>query len=105
MSALSAQGYCAVCGQRFFFIFWLIFAKAKIKKGIPHPAGCGSGLCPENPQPFEKGWRKLYFACGRESGLAIPLLTVFFHPSCLSGFQGCLDIQHALVRAAAEAKL
>ena len=26
-----------------------------------------SGLCPENPQPFEKGWRKLYFACERVS--------------------------------------
>ena len=31
------------------------------QKGIPHPAGCGSGRYPENPQPFEKGWRKLQF--------------------------------------------
>ena len=35
------------------------FRFAKIKRGIPRPAGRGSGLCPENPQPFEKGWRKL----------------------------------------------
>ena len=39
---------------RFFVLFWLIFAKAKIKKGIPCPAGHGSGRCPENPQTFEK---------------------------------------------------
>ena len=26
----------------------------------------GSRHCPENPRPFEKGRRKLYFACGRE---------------------------------------
>ena len=26
----------------------------------------GSRPCPENPRPFEKGRRKLYFACGRE---------------------------------------
>ena len=29
------------------------------QKGIPDSAESGSGLCPENPQPFEKGWRKL----------------------------------------------
>ena len=34
------------------------------QEGIPRPAGRGSGLCPENPQPFEKGWRKLQQGCG-----------------------------------------
>ena len=24
------------------------------QKGIPHPAGCGSGLCPENRQPLKR---------------------------------------------------
>ena len=35
---------------------------------------------------------------------AVLISAIFFHPSCLSGFQGCLDVQHALVCAAAEAK-
>jgi len=34
--------------------FFVDFRKAKIKKGISHPAGCDSGRCPENPQTFEK---------------------------------------------------
>ena len=43
-------------------IFVLVdFRKAKIKKGISCPAGHDSGRCPENPRPFEKGRRKLYF--------------------------------------------
>ncbi|WP_412106784.1 hypothetical protein [Butyricicoccus pullicaecorum] len=37
-----------------YFLFWLIFAKAKIKKGISRSAERDSGLCPENPQTFEK---------------------------------------------------
>ena len=40
--------------MRFFILFQLIFAGAKIKKGIPDSAESGSGLCPENPQTFEK---------------------------------------------------
>ena len=39
------------------------------QEGIPRPAGRGSGLCPKNPQPFEKGWRKLQFAWGRAENL------------------------------------
>ena len=35
-------------------------------KEIPLSADSGSGRCPENLRPFEKGRRKLYFACGRE---------------------------------------
>ena len=54
MSALSAQGYCAVCGQRFFFIFWLIFAKAKIKKGISPVATGDLRLCLKTPQPLKR---------------------------------------------------
>ena len=34
------------------------------QRGIPDSAESGSGLCPENPQPFEKGWRKLQQGCG-----------------------------------------
>ena len=29
------------------------------QEGISDSAESDSGLCPENPQPFEKGWRKL----------------------------------------------
>ena len=54
--------YCASLGMRFFILVQLIFAEAKIKKRVSRSAERDSGLCPENPQPFEKGWRKLYFA-------------------------------------------
>ena len=67
-------------------IFVLVdFRKAKIKKGISCPAGHDSGRCPENPRPFEKGRRKLQFACGRELVRTFPLLTSWepeprYHP-------------------------
>ena len=45
------------------FPFWLFElipgSDTGNQKGIPPVATGGSGLCPENPQPFEKGWRKL----------------------------------------------
>ena len=53
MSAFDALGIARL-RTRFFVFFWLIFAKAKIKKGISHPAGCDSGRCPENPQPLKR---------------------------------------------------
>jgi len=37
----------------FLFIF-VDFRKAKIKRGVPRSAERVSGLCPENPQTFEK---------------------------------------------------
>ena len=67
MSGLWPLGNCAVCGRRFFYYF-LVETRVghRVSKGISDSAESDSGLCPENPQPFEKGWRKLHFACGRE---------------------------------------
>ena len=48
------------------FFFLVDFRKGENQEGFPDSAESGSGLCPENPRPFEKGRRKLYFACGRE---------------------------------------
>ena len=63
MSAFDAQGNFARCGERLFFYFYLIpGSDTGNQRGIPDSAESDSGLCPENPQPFEKGWRKLYFA-------------------------------------------
>ncbi|OUP60006.1 hypothetical protein B5F15_04100 [Butyricicoccus pullicaecorum] len=45
--------HCASADALFYY-FLVDFRKAKIKKGVPCPAGHGSGLCPENPQTFEK---------------------------------------------------
>ena len=58
MSGFQPRGILRVCGRAENQV-WLIFALRKSKGGIPRPAGRGSGRCPENPQPFEKGWRKL----------------------------------------------
>ena len=57
-----------------FYYFLVDFRKAKIKKGISHPAGCDLRLCLKTPRPFEKGRRKLYFACGREFFLSAVLI-------------------------------
>ena len=46
--------YCASLGMRFFIFVQLIFAEAKIKKRVSPVATGDSGLCPENPQTFEK---------------------------------------------------
>ena len=60
MSALCARSIARPAGRASIFVL-VDFRKAKIKKGISCPAGHDSGLCPENPRPFEKGRRKLYF--------------------------------------------
>ena len=71
--------------MRFFILVQLIFAEAKIKKSVSRSAERDSGLCPENPQPFEKGWRKLYFACGRDGVFphtykkTIPIIAIQIH--------------------------
>ena len=55
-----AAGDDATCASRFFCNYLLIpGADTGNQEGIPCPAGHGSGLCPENPRPFEKGRRKL----------------------------------------------
>ncbi|MDY2969590.1 MAG: hypothetical protein SOR83_06425 [Butyricicoccus pullicaecorum] len=36
------------------FFILVDFRKAKIKKRVPRPAGRVLGLCPKNPQTFEK---------------------------------------------------
>ena len=55
----------AACGRRF-ELFLVDSGSGRNQKGISPVATGDSGLCPENPQPFEKGWRKLYYACGRD---------------------------------------
>ena len=58
-------------------IFVLVdFRKAKIKKGISDSAESDSGLCPENPRPFEKGRRKLY--CRLRAGIGANLSPSYF---------------------------
>ena len=47
-----------VCG-RAFLLFLVDSGIGRNQKGIPRPARRVSGLCPENPRPFEKGRRKL----------------------------------------------
>ncbi|WP_412106093.1 hypothetical protein [Butyricicoccus pullicaecorum] len=59
MSGFEPRGIARL-RTRFFVLFWLIFAKAKIKKGISPVATGDSGRCPENPQAFrERLERKL----------------------------------------------
>ena len=66
MSALCARSI-SLAEASDYFLFWLKpGSDTGFQKGISPSADGDSGLCPENPQPFEKGWRKLYFACGRE---------------------------------------
>ena len=60
MSALCARSIARPAGRASIFVL-VDFRKAKIKKGISDSAESDSGLCPENPRPFEKGRRKLYF--------------------------------------------
>ena len=45
--------HCASADALFYY-FLVDFRKAKIKRGVPDSAESGSGLCPENPQTFEK---------------------------------------------------
>ena len=61
---------------RAFFVFLVDFRKAKIKKGISDSAESDSGLCPENPRPFEKGRRKLY--CRLRAGIGANLSPSYF---------------------------
>ena len=60
MSALCARSIARPAGRASIFVL-VDFRNAKIKKGISDSAESDSGLCPENPRPFEKGRRKLYF--------------------------------------------
>ena len=60
MSGFQPRGEFRALRSAIVFMFGLKpGAGTGFQKGIPRPAGRGSGLCPENPQPFEKGWRKL----------------------------------------------
>ena len=68
MSALSAPGYCAVCGQRFFFIFWLIFAKAKIKREFRALRSATQGSALRTRGLLKKAGENFIVWCG-----AIPL--------------------------------
>ena len=61
MSALCARSIARPAGRASIFVL-VDFRNAKIKKGISDSAESDSGLCPENPRPFEKGRRKLQFA-------------------------------------------
>ena len=62
MSAFDARGISLAAASDGFY-FWLIpGADTGNQRGIPDSVESGSRLCPENPQPFEKDWRKLYFA-------------------------------------------
>ena len=84
MSAPGAQRVLPPAGGALNY-FWLIPALAGINRGVSRSAERDSGLCPENPQPFEKGWRKLYFACGRDwfaasRGLRAGILTQKSYP-------------------------
>ena len=54
MSALSAQGFALSADSASFLFFWLIFAEAKIKKGISPVATGDLRLCLKTPQTFEK---------------------------------------------------
>ncbi len=61
MSALGARGILPPAGGAGNY-FWLKPGpNPGFQKGISPSADGDSGRCPENPQPFEKGWRKLQF--------------------------------------------
>ena len=51
--------YCASADALFLF-FLVDFRKSENQKGVSRSAERDSGLCPENPRPFEKGRRKLH---------------------------------------------
>ena len=60
-----AAEYCATCGSRFFYLFWLIPVDDRNQKGISCPAGHDSGRCPENLQAFRvRLERNFHFAHG-----------------------------------------
>ena len=54
MSALCAQKVLRDLRVALFLFFLVDFREAKIKKGVSPSADGDSGLCPENPQTFEK---------------------------------------------------
>ena len=54
MSALSAQESLAACGRRFFLFVLVDSGFSRNQKGISPSADGDPGLCPENPQTFEK---------------------------------------------------
>ena len=73
MSGQWPRSISLAAASDYFFVL-VDFRKSENQKGIPRPAGRGSGLCPENPQPFEKGWRKLQFfpLTAADAGVSYP---------------------------------
>ena len=51
MSALCARGIARRARRAFLFVL-VDFRSAKIKKGVPRPAGRGLRLCLKTPQAF-----------------------------------------------------
>ncbi|MFR4972836.1 MAG: hypothetical protein ACLUB2_05305 [Butyricicoccus pullicaecorum] len=59
MSALCAQRVLLAAASALNESFVETRAKPRVSIGDFARCDGDSGLCPENPQPFEKGWRKL----------------------------------------------